>query len=62
MKSCGVIMMKPKVYLVSVRVRVRVRLGLGLALALEWPKVYTQPTTEPSSHEYHDLCVSCESE
>jgi hypothetical protein len=24
--------------------------------------VYTQPTTEPRSHEYHDLCVSCESE
>ena len=36
MKSCGVIMMKPK--------------------------VYTQLTIEPSTHEYHDLCVWYESE
>ena len=26
------------------------------------PKVYTQPTTEPRSQEYHDLCVSFDSE
>ena len=26
------------------------------------PNVYTQPTTEPSTQLYHDLCVSCASE